>query len=283
MPRLAAQEVLLHAPKAAAAIQSVPGHRRGVAILLAMLAAAGAGLAFVDPIPQSAFYHRFADTRVLFGIPNIGDVVSNLAFAIPGGYGLWFVLGRRPALFDNPSHRWPYVVFFAGVALISLGSAYYHWAPDNLRLLWDRLPITIAFMGLFAAFIADRIDQRAGVRWLLPVLVACGAASAFYWYWGETQGRGDLRFYGLVQFFPFLAMPVMCWLFPHARYTTGRHLAWLIGWYAVAKVFEHFDAAVFAAMGGAISGHSLKHLTAAGTVFAVVRMLAVTGRAQKGR
>jgi hypothetical protein len=197
---------------------------------------------------------------------------------------LWFVLGRRGRhVFDQPSHRRPYTVFFVGVALISLGSAYYHAAPDNARLLWDRLPITIAFMGLFAAFIADRIDQRVGVQWLLPILVGCGIASALFWYWGETQGRGDLRFYGLVQFFPFLAMPVMCWLFPKARYTSGRHLAWLIGWYAVAKIFETFDAQMYALLGGAISGHSLKHLMAAGTVFAVVRMLAVASQSRSAQ
>jgi hypothetical protein len=37
-------------------------------------------------------------------------------------------------------------VLFAGVTLSSLGSSYFHLAPDNARLMWDRLPMTIAFI-----------------------------------------------------------------------------------------------------------------------------------------
>lgn len=42
-------------------------------------------------------------------------------------------------------------VLFAGVLLTSAGSTWYHLAPTNDSLVWDRLPMTLGFMGLFAA------------------------------------------------------------------------------------------------------------------------------------
>ncbi|NNE23348.1 MAG: alkaline phytoceramidase, partial [Rhizobiales bacterium] len=152
--------------------------------------------------------------------------------------------------------------------------AYYHLAPGNERLVWDRLPMTIAFMALFAAFIADRIDRRIGIYWLLPLFVAAGIASVAYWAWTEALGRGDLRWYVIVQFYPIVALPIICWLFPGGRHTTGRHLAWLIAWYAVAKLLEHFDAVVLTLLGGTISGHTLKHLASGAAALVVIRMLA---------
>jgi hypothetical protein len=246
-----------------------------IGFLVALLIAAIIGLSFFEPIPQPLEYHRFADTRSWLGIANFGDVLSNVPYALAGGFGLWAILGAAGRnWFDRPADRWPYIIFFTGVALVSAGSAYYHLAPGNERLVWDRLPMTIAFMALFAAFIADRIDRRIGTYWLLPLLVAAGILSVAYWAWTEALGRGDLRWYAIVQFYPIVALPIICWLFPHGRYTTGRHLAWLLAWYTVAKALEHFDASILNLLGGAISGHTLKHLASGIAALLVIRMLA---------
>lgn len=170
-------------------------------------------------------------------------------------------------------------MFFVGVALVALGSAYYHWAPSNDRLLWDRLPMSIGFMALCAAIVADRIDAKAGNGWMLCLLVASGLASLFYWHWTESLGRGDLRFYAFVQFFPMIALPAVCWLFPRYRYTAGRYLVWVIAWYGLSKVLEHFDEDVFDLLGHAVSGHTLKHLAAAVATFGVLWMLMAPRRA----
>ena len=167
-------------------------------ILIGLLVVGLLGLVALEPIPQSPDYHRFADTRSLFGIPNFNDVASNAGFAVVGILGVSVVAGRRRrAIFAEPSDAWPYLVFFIGVALVSVGSAYYHWAPSNDRLLWDRLPMSIAFMAFCSAIIADRIDAKAGNIWLLPVLIALGLISLVYWDWTEflREGRSQvLRF-----------------------------------------------------------------------------------------
>jgi len=248
-----------------------------ILILVGMLVFCVAGLMFIAPIPQDPDYHFFADTRPFLGLANFGDVTSNLGFAVVGLLGLMTIFERKGReTFTHPKDSLPYTVFFIGVLLVSAGSAYYHENPNNDRLLWDRLPMTVGFMSLFAAFIADRTHRRTGITYLLPILIALGILSLVYWQWTESQGQGDLRFYGLVQFYPMVAIPVMCWLFPQSRYTSGKYLAWIISWYGAAKIFEHFDAEVFEFLGNTISGHSLKHLLSAVATFMVLRMLVQT-------
>ncbi len=245
-----------------------------LSILLGTFVLALVGTAFVAPIPQDPSYHLFADTRSWLGIPNFGDTVSNIGFAVVGVWGLWTGLGpSEREIFAGREDTRPYLVFFSGVTLVSVGSAYYHLVPDNDRLFWDRLPMTVGFMAFVAAFIADRVQGPIARRWLLPVFVLLGVLSLLYWDWTEAQGRGDLRFYGLVQFYPIVALPLILWLFPKARYTAGNYLLWVIVWYAAAKVLEHFDHEVFALLGNAVSGHSLKHLAAAVATLVVIRMI----------
>jgi hypothetical protein len=247
---------------------------RRVSIMIGLLVVGFAGLFALDPIPQDLGYHLFADTRTFFGIPNFNDVVSNSGFVAVGLLGIFMVAGeKRRAVFVRPSDARPYVLFFVGVALVALGSAYYHWAPSNERLFWDRLPMSIGFMAFCAAIVADRIDAKAGNSWVLFALVASGLASLVYWHWTELLGRGDIRFYAFVQFYPMITLPAVCWLFPRYRYTAGRYLVWVIVWYGLSKVLEHFDGEVFDLLGHTVSGHTLKHLAAAGATFVVARML----------
>lgn len=245
-----------------------------IALLLSLLVVVVLVIAMLAPIPQDPGYHLFADRRTLFGIPNFNDVVSNIGFALAGALGLSVVVGGgRREIFLDSSHARPYLVFFVGIALVSLGSAFYHWAPSNERLFWDRLPMSMGFMAISAAVVADRVDARAGNGWLLYVLLAAGFASLVYWHWTESLGHGDLRFYALVQFYPMLALPLIVGLFPQFRYTMGRYLAWVILWYGLSKVFEHYDGEVFKLLGHTVSGHTLKHLAAAVAPFLVFRML----------
>jgi len=210
-----------------------------------------AGLYFVPPITQDQSYHQFADGRAVLGVPNFWNVVSNLPFVLIGAAGL-----RLRGLISMR-------VIFLGIFLVGFGSTYYHWAPGDAALFWDRLPITLAFMAILANAIEERVDAKAGAILLWPLL-ALGIASLLIW-----RATGDLRLYGWVQFFPILALPLMFWLFP-AKYTGTAN--WLIAaaLYAVGKIFEFSDGVMLSA-GNILSGHTLKHLLAAAACFVILR------------
>jgi hypothetical protein len=228
--------------------------------------------AFISPLAQLQSYHQFADDRTFADVPRALDVLSNIGFVIVGFLGLCYLLANKPEkIFTRSVERWPYVILFAGVALTCFGSGYYHLHPDNARLVWDRLPMTVGFMGLMSATICERISLKVGLA-LMPFLLLLGAVSVGYWYWTETRGSGDLRLYALVQFFPALAIPLIMWLYP-ARYTGNRQLGFAALLYVSAKTLEAADKPIYEVTRNIISGHTLKHLAAAWGVWWILRML----------
>lgn len=243
---------------------------RRIGILLAVALAVATVLAIVPRFPQPAEYSLFADSRTMFGVPNALNVLSNLAFLVVGLWSMWFVTSHGEA-FIEPIERLPYLIFFFGVVLTCFGSAWFHLAPGNDRLVWDRVPMTVGFMALLAAILGERLGPRFGVR-ALPFLLLLGVGSVVYWIASEHAGRGDLRPYAFVQFFPLLAIPLLIALFP-ARYTRTSDLAYVVGFYILAKVLESYDAMVFRATANTVSGHTLKHLAAATAVWFVLLML----------
>ena len=255
-------------------LQRRRGHMRKqirLLILAAVVVAVTASVFLGPPIPQDPTYHNFADHRAVLGVPNFLDVISNVPFLCVGIWGLLVVIKCKPgSAFLNSSERWPYVVFFLGVALTFFGSSYYHFDPRNAHLVWDRLPMTLGFMGILSAMVAERISVRAGVR-LLPLLVLAGVLSVAYWYWTETQGRGDLRPYFDVQFGSLLILLAVLILFP-PRYTHTWCVVVAISFYVGAKLLESFDPEIYA-IGHVVSGHTLKHLAAASGGCLIVLML----------
>jgi hypothetical protein len=236
--------------------------------LLVAVTVGGVVAAFLfEAIPQDPAYHEFADRRTLFGIPNFWNVFSNLPFVLAGAFGL-----SKLSRLGSVSLRSAYAVFCIGAIFVGFGSAYYHYAPSTQTLVWDRLPMTVAFMALFSMIVRDRILEQLGGVILWPLVIA-GAASVGYWYWTELQGRGDLRAYGVVQFLPMLLIPLMLLIYP----SKGHSAPWLwgtLGFYLLAKVAEHFDVAIYDAL-VVVSGHSIKHvlgsLAILWAVFAVQR------------
>ena len=228
---------------------------------------------FIPQLPVSKSYHEFADSRPCMGIPNFGDVVSNFPFALFGFLGVITVIkmseGRK---FLKRYHSWPYLVFFCAVILVSFGSSYYHLNPSNGRLYLDRAPILLGFTCLFTAFFADRVNQKIGIFVLFPSLLTLGCG-ALLWDFSQFHLGGDLRFYALLQIYAFVALPMICWFFPNSFYTSNRHVYLILGWYALAKVFEVYDRKIFESLAGLISGHTLKHFIASIAVFVVIVML----------
>jgi len=223
------------------------------ALLLSVIVLATVTAAFIDPVAQDPGYHHFADTRSMFGVPNFLNVVSNLPFFLVGIAGLYFVVHDKHLTGATVAWR----VLFASVSLTALGSSYYHLAPANDTLLWDRLAMTIGFMSFVAIVVGEYLSERTATRLLLPLLLL-GIASVLYWAHTESLGQGDLRAYALVQFLPVVLIPMIVVLY-RERSDLGPYIGAMILFYISAKLFELFDAEVFAA-GHLVSGHSLKHL-----------------------
>lgn len=215
------------------------------------------GVLLLPEIPQDQSYHQFADHRTLWGIPNFCNVISNIPFILVAIVGFKEVSSS----IAPPSIRMTYIVLFSGVLLTGLGSAYYHWNPNNDSLVWDRVPMTIVFMSLLSATIAELASQRIATLLLWPLLTF-GVGSVLWWHHTEALGRGDLRPYILAQFYPAVVVPLLLWLFYEpAVKPVILSLVWVVLWYAISKIFEQLDAPIYHFMG--ISGHTLKHIAAA--------------------
>ena len=214
-----------------------------------------------QPMPQDLKYHALVDTRTYFGIPNFLDVASNIPFLLLGAAGLVLCSGTTAT---GAARSW--TVFFLGVALVFFGSAYYHWSPTNATLVWDRVPMTIAFMGLFTALVSEH--AAAGIeRALLAPAVAVGLASVAWWTY-----TGDLRIYYWVQAAPLLAI-VFVLIAYSGRYTLRMYLAYGLLSYVLAKAAEFHDRELYTLTSHVMSGHTLKHLLAALAILFVYLML----------
>ena len=223
----------------------------------------------LEPILQDQAYHRFADTRALFGIANAADVLSNVAFLIVGTVALFFLWRERRGRerFVGPDEMRPYWVLFAAVAATAAGSGYYHLAPDDSRLVWDRLPMAVGFMAFVCAVIGERVSVRLADALLIP-LASLGMASVAFW-----AVSGDLRPYLLVQFGSIAAVLVVAALY-RSRYSGGGIVFVAVGLYVLAKFAESYDRPLFELTRHAMSGHTLKHLLAAAALWVIYRSLA---------
>ena len=221
-------------------------------------------------VPQDRDYHNFADQRALWGIPHFADVLSNLPFILVGFWGLWVCrkVAGDPSRMADARERFPLCVIFSEIVMVGFGSAYYHVAPSNETLLWDRLPIALVIMAVVAMILCERWDVKTGILLLGPLLLL-GLASVMYWQATELAGQGDLRFYGFVMLYPILLIPLLVVLFP-PRYTGMGYLYQMLGWHVIAKLFEFMDRSIFEMLAGLMSGHTLKHLFAAGAICSLI-------------
>ncbi|KAM3355029.1 hypothetical protein ACQJBY_025661 [Aegilops geniculata] len=162
---------------------------------------------------------------------------------------------------------WSWTLFFAGVTAVGVGSSYYHLYPNDATLVWDRLPMTIAFTSIVAIFIIERVDDRAGTKSLAPLVIA-GALSILYWSFFD-----DLRPYAIIQFVPCIVIPVMAIVIP-PMYTHSSYWLWAAGFYLLAKVEEAADKPIYRWTHDIVSGHTLKHLCAAMVPVFLTLMLA---------
>ena len=234
------------------------------ACLLAALAVL-ALLAVLAPVLPASAWHipHYVDGRAWLGVPNAGDVLSNFAFLAMGVWGFERLRSRH----DAPvGASW----FFAGLILTCLGSGFYHLDPDMpQRLIADRLGMAVAFAGFLGVAASERISVRAAEA-VLVLMMVVGPLTAWV-------ARDNLTPWAVVQYGGMALALGLAVTRPRPG-AIGVPLGGVIGFYVLAKLFELGDAIIFEATGHIVSGHTLKHLSAALAAWPVIRALGVTER-----
>ncbi len=215
-------------------------------VTLLILLAITLGMLIHGPIAQLEGYHSFADQVLRFGIVNFGDVLSNMGFALIALWGLRYLWPKRQQLNVG------FTLFVIAIFLTAIGSGYYHWMPNDERLVWDRLPISLACAGVLAGVWHDFSPQKN--QWPFVITMSFFAVIGVV-YWHFTS---DLRLYLGLQILPLVLIPIWQWHAPkNERITFGAAIAC----YVLAKIAELADFPVYSAL-GFMSGHTLKHLLA---------------------
>ncbi len=232
-----------------------------IIILLSLFAVLLIAVMLIGEIEQYQPYHNFADNRTFFGIPNFFDVSSNLLFFIVGMIGSVFAITHL-----SSEARYSWTTMFAGVTIVSFGSGYYHWNPNDAALVWDRLPMMIGFMGLFSAVLTEFVNPKIEKFLLVPAVVI-GMLSVLYWRYTD-----DLRIYIYLQSVTFLAITAVLLMYK-GRYTLGRYLLYAFGLFMLSKFTELSDRELYSVNYGLLSGHTLKHILSALAVYYLYLML----------
>lgn len=232
----------------------------------ALLAFAGIHLSPHGHAHVHAHDHPFIDARIWMGIPNTLDVLSNAPLALAGLLGLVVLKRTGKAAAFHVNTRQALWVFLGGLLLTSVGSSVYHWAPDAQGLVLDRLGMAVTFAGALGLAMAERVNASVAGNALLAMLVL-GCLSAVM-----PLTQGNVLPWAVVQFggMAFMAWATLRKPLPNAL---GVSLGVLLALYALAKVFEMNDAAVFHATGDWVSGHTLKHLVAALAAWPVIHAM----------
>ena len=228
---------------------------------------------FAPAVAQPSRYHEFADQRMLWGLPFAMDVLSNAAFALAGIAGAVALVMLPPRSLSNVQRAMA-VLFFTGLVLTAGASSWYHEYPDEGGLAIDRCGMAFAFAGLLGLAAAGRVSERAGAALGLAVL-ALGPYCAHVAF-----ARGNVLPWALLQFG---GMALIIWL----AALRPRHGALDIRWsivlmaYAVAKLLELNDHAIYQLTGQLVSGHTLKHVVAALAAWPVIGAIRTLGRSQR--
>jgi len=215
----------------------------------------------IGPIPQNPSYHHFSDQRTIFFTPNTIIVLSNLPFIIIGGIGMVLLKINKNLFFIEKTEQLCYWFLFLSIFLVGIGSGLYHIDPNNFTLFIDRIPVAMIIMSFLSAMIAERINTRMGVLLLGPLIII-GILSVFIWIHTESLGHGDMRLYLIIQAYTAIIIPLLL-LFFDSNYTKAYYIWFAYLFYILARLFEIYDHGVYQLTYQMISGHALKHISAA--------------------
>jgi hypothetical protein len=233
----------------------------GVLLLLLVVALIGPSVA------QPSHYHEFADQRSWGWLPHAMDVISNLPFALWGMVGVWALLRAVRERAVNGAAAAMAALFFGGLWVTTAVSAAYHLQPDDAGLVWDRAGMVLAFAGLLGLAAMQAVSTRAGLALAAAVLVL-GPLSVHAW-----SLTGNVLPWAVLQFGGMALILGCAFMRPAQMRALPVRWALLIAIYALAKLLELGDHAVFEWTGQLVSGHSLKHVVASFAAWPVVSAL----------
>lgn len=240
-------------------------NKRPVWIIAGAFIMSAVGLAY-GYLPQAdpPAYFDFANQAMWLGIPNAADVLSNVPFVIAGVLGLKWLLQSH---MDVGMYRLLALGLSVSAMAIGAGSAYFHWAPSEATLFWDRLPMALFFSMFIALVVTDRIGPRFGLG-TAYVLIPLGVMTVVGWGLNICDLRPYiiLQFGGLLSIFLILALTRPGRIRP-AVYTAGFTL------YLAAKLAEAADHTVFEFTYQWLSGHTLKHILAGAAMLALLKFI----------
>ena len=221
---------------------------------------------FLPSIEQNQNYHNFADQRVLFGVNNAFDTLSNLAFIIVGILGLVNFYNNQYIKISN-SFSVILNLFFISIILTGLGSSFYHLSPNDFTLVFDRLAMSLVFASILAMLAYLKISPRFGLHTLAELLILAPLTVLIWNYNGNLTPYVVLQFGGII-------LVILTLLLTKTR-MQGPCFTSLIILYGAAKLVEFYDEKIFNLSQNLISGHTLKHLIAALAVIIFVSPLKV--------
>ena len=219
---------------------------------------------FLPSIQQNQNYHNFADQRVLFGVNNAFDTLSNLAFIIVGALGLFNFYNNQYIKISN-SFSVILNLFFISIILTGLGSSFYHLSPNDFTLVFDRLVLTLVFTFVLAMVASIRISERSGFH-TLAELVILGPFTVLIWNY-----NGNLTPYIILQYGG-VVIVILTLILTKASKPSPCFTS-LIILYGFAKITEFYDEKIFTLSENVISGHTLKHLISAIAVIVFISPL----------
>lgn len=205
------------------------------------------------PLQDQPSYFNFADQRMMLGIPNFYDVISNLLFIYVGLWGMLnsfsWLWARRPKPIMIALLAMNFSVFLTG-----WGSSYFHMSPTADTLFWDRAPMAMGFMALLVLLLSDRAPSMLWQVLLMPFM-----ALGVYVAWIGSFS-GDIRYYIVLQGGALLSVLLLL-IFRKAKFINNKMMVVAFVLYFFAKWLELSDHLVYDS--GYLSGHTLKHLLAA--------------------
>ncbi|CAJ2675212.1 unnamed protein product [Trifolium pratense] len=221
---------------------------------------------FSPKIPRSPNYHQFADMRNLLGVPNTLNVITNFPFLVVGVLGLILALEGGFFTISSQAEISTWILFYAGILGVAFGSVYYHMKPDNNRVLWDTLPMMVAYSSLFSSLVVERIGQRIGLGCMCALLFAAFTCIVY------ERIYDDIRLCLMFQLILPLAIAAVAYMYP-SNYTHSTYWFSSIGIYLLAKLEAVSDKKLYRANNYVISGHSLEHVCLALIPFLLSVML----------